>query len=249
MGLGDWIMASADAAAAHEKHGVRCVFGDGKRMFWSEVFENNPKIAKKLEIGERFAWVPNFPTNRPYIEETLPAFKYREDFRAVPGEIYLTPEEQREPGGYILIEPHTKGTYTGPNKRWAWERWQEVVGSFAYDFVQTGSEDCQTLDGVRRINTKTFREALSVLSGARLLVTTDGALHHAAAAMGVPAVVIWGGAASPVNLGYDMHVNLWHGAVPCGTHSHICPHCREALDKVTVSEVQDAISKVAQITA
>lgn len=243
------MLATADVAEAHKKHGVRCVLGDGKRVFWSEVFENNPKIAKTLEPGETFAWVSNIPLNRPYIEEIRPeGFVYRKDFKAVPGEIYLTDEEQRPRGDYILVEPHTKDKFTGPNKRWAWERWQEVV-KLPYDFVQTGPVESETLPGVRRIITKTFREALSVLSGARLLVTTDGALHHAAAAMGIPAVVIWGGAASPVNLGYDFHVNLWHGAVPCGTHSSICPHCREALDAVTVEEVKSAISAVYSATS
>ena len=246
MGIGDWILATADVAVAHKKHGVRCVLGDGKRSFWSEVFENNPKIAKKLEKDERFAWVNNIPMRRPYIKEVRPdRFVYREEFRAVPGEIYLTEEEKWDKSDYILVEPHTKDKFTGPNKRWAWERWVEVV-KMPYRFMQTGPEDAKTLPGVERIVTKTFREALSVLSGARLLVTTDGALHHAAAALGVPAVVIWGGAASPVNLGYESHVNLWHGAVPCGTHSSICPHCRQALDAVTVQEVKDAISAVYQ---
>ncbi len=246
MGIGDWILASADVAVAHKRHGVRCVVGDGKRSFWSEVFDNNPKIAKTLEPGETFAWVPNVPQNRPYIEAITPtSFVYRKDFRAVPGELFLTDEEQREKGDYILVEPNTKDKFTGPNKAWRWDRWEEVV-KLPYHFVQTGALDQPTLPGVERIFTKTFREALSVLSGARMLVTTDGALHHAAAALGVPAVVIWGGAASPVNLGYESHVNLWSGAVPCGTWNGICPHCREALDAVTVETVKNAVSAVYQ---
>jgi ADP-heptose:LPS heptosyltransferase len=248
IGIGDWILATADVAKAHKKHGVRCVLGDGKKAYWSEVFENNPKIAKTLEKDEQFAWVPNVPQNRPYLTAVLPNFQYREDFRAVPGELYLTDEEQRPKGDYILIEPNTKDKFTGPNKAWRWERWEEVV-KIPYRFVQTGAEGERTLPGVERIVTKTFREALSVLSGARMLVTTDGALHHAAAALGVPAVVIWGGAASPVNLGYESHVNLWSGAVPCGTHSGICLHCREALDAVSVDTVKDAISAVYQASA
>ena len=239
-------MASADVAKAHEKHGVRCVLGDGKRSFWSEVFENNPKIAKELKPGETFAWVPNFPTHRPYIEAITPdRFIYRPDFRAVPGELYLTDEEIRDKSDYILVEPNTKDKFTGPNKVWPWERWVEVV-KLPYRFLQTGAEDQPSLPGVERVVTKTFRDALSVLSGARLLVTTDGALHHAAAALMVPAVVIWGGAASPVNLGYDSHVNLWSGAVPCGTHRGLCQHCKEAMESVTVEMVKDAISAVYQ---
>jgi ADP-heptose:LPS heptosyltransferase len=247
LGIGDWLMATADVAAAHKKHGVRCVVGDGKRSFWSEVFENNPKIAKTLEPGERFAWVPNVPMNRPYISEVTPErFIYRPEFRVVPGELFLTDEEKREKGDYILIEPNTKDKFTGPNKVWRWDRWERVVSELPYQFIQTGAEDQPTLPKVERIFTKTFREALSVLSGARMLVTTDGALHHAAAALGVPAVVIWGGAASPVNLGYDGHVNLWSGAVPCGTHKGVCQHCRDALDSISVDTVKNAISAVYQ---
>lgn len=223
--------------------------GDGKRSWWSEVFENNPKIAKKLEKDERFAWVSNIPLNRPYIKEVRPdRFVYRPEFRAVPGELYLTEDEVRDRGDYILVEPNTKDKFTGPNKAWPWERWVEVVKTLPYEFVQTGPEEARTLPGVRREVTKTFRDALGWLSGARLLVTTDGALHHAAAALGVPAVVLWGGAASPVNLGYDSHVNLWHGAVPCGTHSSLCPHCKAAMAEITVEEVRNAISAVYQAT-
>lgn len=244
MGIGDWILSTADVAEAHKRHGVRCVVGDGKQVFWSEVFENNPKIAKTLENGERFAWVNNVPMNRPYIEAVTPdRFIYRPEFRAVPGELYLTDEEIRDKEDYILVEPHTKDKLTGINKRWPWDRWCEVVRE-PYRFVQTGPEEAKTLPGVERVVTKTFREALSVLSGARLLLTTDGALHHAAAALGVPAVVIWGGVASPVNLGYESHINLWSGSVPCGTHRFFCSHCREALEAISVEQVKEALSAV-----
>ena len=186
--------------------------------------------------------MPNVPQNRPYIAAIEPNhFIYRPEFRAVPGELYLTEEETRDKSDYILVEPHTKDEWTGPNKRWAWDRWCEVV-KLPYRFVQTGPEEAETLPGVERIVTKTFREALSVLSGARLLVTTDGALHHAAAALGIPAIVIWGGVASPVNLGYESHINLWNGSRPCGTFNKICPHCREALDAISVETVKRAIT-------
>ena len=121
-------MATADVAAANRKFKVRCVVGDGKRAFWSEVFDHNPKIARVVKTGERFAWVPNYPTHRPYIKQVTPErFIYQEDFKVTPGEIYLTKAERRPESDYILIEPNTKDTFTGPNKRWAWERWLEVT--------------------------------------------------------------------------------------------------------------------------
>jgi ADP-heptose:LPS heptosyltransferase len=108
--------------------------------------------------------------------------------------------------------------------------------------LQIGLKDKRKLKGVPYLET-TFRQALAVLQGASLLVTTDGALHHAAAALGVPAVVIWGGFTSPKNLGYDSHTNLWTGAHPCGIWKYECPHCRKALNAITPQQVIDAIGE------
>jgi ADP-heptose:LPS heptosyltransferase len=80
-----------------------------------------------------------------------------------------------------------------------------------------------------------------LLSKARFLVTTDGGLHHAAAALGKPAIVVWGGLVSPKILGYDSHINLHSGTASCGS-TEPCPHCRKALDWVTVDMVVDAIN-------
>ncbi len=244
MGLGDWLMATADIAAAHEKHGVRCVIGDGERDYWSEVFEGNPKVCrqKDLKPGERFAWVPNIPGNRPYVEKVENGhFVYRRGYRARPGELYT---KRLPKSDVVVIEPHVKREYFGGNKAWPWARWQEVVNAFPFRWVQLGPEGIQVLDGVQHIVTKTFTEALEQLSAARLLVTTDGALHHAAVILDVPAVVLWGGLASPENLGYDRHINLWHGAEPCGTYGKDCPHCWEAMNSITVSEVTGAIESL-----
>lgn len=244
MGLGDWIMASADVRRAHEKWGVRCMLGDGNRAFWSEVFENNPKVARPgtLNPDEKFAWVPNYPTNRPYLlGADSERFYYNPDFKAAPGELFLSDLETRE-GSYILIEPHTKKDMCGPNKRWPFERWRAVAKRFRdYPLAQMSPDANGLIKGVKHLRTPRFRDTLGYLKSAKLLITTDGALHHAAAALGVPAVVIWGGVASPKNLGYDTHINLYHGAEPCGTHSTECPHCKAALERVTVEEVVSAI--------
>lgn len=254
MGIGDWIMATADARRAHQKHGVRVVFGDGQRWFWSEVFENNPIIAKKTELhtDEQFSWVTNYPQNRPYIAEIVPGrFIYRPDFKVEQGEIYLSDKEKRPPGDFIIVEPNVKPDMTGPNKKWPWTNWVKLLKQLDGDIVQLGPPGeargqvyypgSRILKGARHIPTKTFREALSWLSAAKLLITTDGALHHAAAAMNIPAVVLWGGAASPDNLGYDKHTNIWHGAEPCGTYRGECAHCKAAMESITVNEVLRAV--------
>ena len=75
------------------------------------------------------------------------------------------------------------------------------------------------------------------------MVTTDGALMHAAAALGVPAVVLFGGFMSPLQMGHKLHTNLWNGAEPCGTHTGICAHCRGAMESIEVEQVIDAIRR------
>jgi hypothetical protein len=53
-------------------------------------------------------------------------------------------------------------------------------------------------------------------SGAALLISPEGGLHHAAAALGVRAVVIFGGFISPATTGYELHTNLFTGGQACG---------------------------------
>lgn len=241
-------MATADARRAHAKWGVRCVFGDGKTAYWSEVFIGNPKIARREELkpNEQFAWVPNFPTNRPYIERLERGkFHYRKAFKAEPGELYV----DRVKRDYIVVEPNIAPKYTGPNKDWGWENWVSLSKQLSGELVQLGPVGTRTLKRARHIVTPRFRDALKALAGAKLLITTDGALHHAAAALGIPAVVIWGGVASPRNLGYDSHTNLWSENEPCGTFWSECGHCREALAQIKVSDVLEAADERQRVEA
>ena len=236
MGIGDWIMATADAKAVHEKHGVRVVFGDGHKMHWSEVFEGNPIIAKQLRQNETFAWVPNYPMHRPYIVETTnQRYIFRKEFRATPGQLY---PKNPQKGGYVMIEPNVKPDFwIGKNKDWGLRNWVALSKRLDAELLQCGTNNRPKLKRARFRETKTFMEAVDYLAGAKLLITTDGALHHAAAAMGIPAVVLWGGMASPENLGYAGHSNIWHGDEPCGTHSTPCQHCKNAMSKITVEQV------------
>ena len=238
MGIGDWLMATADAKVVNEKHNVRVVFGDGETQYWSEVFDNNPRIAKYLLPGERFAWIPNFPGHRPYIKSVdNKRFIYNPDFRATPGELYINRHEKSD---YILIEPNVKQTwFMSKNKDWGFDNWKVLVEKLDHKFIQVGHGKQKKLTNGSFRQTDTFLDALYWLAGAKLFIGTDGALHHAAAALGIPAIVLWGGVASPINLGYESHTNIWHGDEPCGTHSSKCQHCIDAMAKISVEEVYE----------
>lgn len=143
---------------------------------------------------------------------------------------------------FILIEPNVPWKKSvAPNKDWGLKRYQGVVDRLkaeGYEIVQT-NHGRDRLDGVRTISTPTFRHALAALSRARLAILPEGGLHHGAAALGIPAVVLFGGFIPPAVTGYDMHINLTGDVEACGS-LRPCKHCREAMDNISVEQVYDA---------
>jgi len=252
IGYGDDFIVSSIVKRAYAKHKKPICVGDGRDIrigdnyedrSRGQVFLNNPKISDVVYPGA--VWVNNVMFNRPYIDNlrtTSEKVVYNQLFHVEPGEIFLTDEEKAKysESGFIYIEPNTKGTFGG-NKDWGFEKWQDVVKRLPYRFVQGKG---RKLDGVEQCETATFRDACALLDRADFFVGTDGGLHHAAAALGKRAVVVWGGLVSPKILGYDTHINLHSGTGSCGSPKP-CKHCREALDWVTVDMVKDAIRSIA----
>jgi ADP-heptose:LPS heptosyltransferase len=246
LGWGDWLMATAEVKRAYEKTGKPVCVGDGSKAEWNDVFINNPKIAKEPYLG--VSWVRSFKGYRRYIKAvTEEKLIYDQDFKAEPGEIFLTDEEKNryeDLKPFILIEPNTKSFPISKNKRWPIQKWQQVVDELKdeFKFIQplTGKYKIQ---GIPNVGTRDFRDGVALMNQSDLLVTTDGGLHHAAAALGKKAVVIWGGLTSPKNLGYDFHINLHAGSQPCGSKVP-CAHCLFELEKITPEMVVKAIRSV-----
>jgi ADP-heptose:LPS heptosyltransferase len=247
MGIGDWVMASEDAKYYNELHGVRVVFAnEHKRISYNwDVFKNNPRVTDSPLPGENVVRIENYAGHRPYIADvTEERFTWNHNFQASPGEFWLDDDEKRIGiSDAVIIEPYVKDHHVfSQNKAWPLEKWKALVKSLDVNWIQLGTPDRRALPGVRKINTKRFREALPYLNKAKLVVTTDGGLHHSRAALGKDAVVLWGGLVPPTILGYVTHKNIWHGAEPCGNRS-LCDHCRKAMDSITVEEVKEAIEE------
>ena len=250
-------MATAYSRAVFDDQGVKSIFGDQRtgRGHWSDLFWFNPTILQPGDEREQdVAWIPHYPGCRPYIdypESDSRHFAFKPDHLAVPGELYFTDaellqakSERDELGDFILIEPHVKGTVSADNKRWPFDRFQALVERFpdrAFAQFDTG----EILDGVNVVSSETFRQACAVLSFASGFIGTDGGLHHAAAALKVPAVVIWGGYSSPDILGYLEHQNIFHDHPdsPCGSLTP-CPHCDEQMGDISVDEVSEAVRSI-----
>jgi len=249
MGLGDEVMASGLARAVR-KNGNRAAFGDGRRIMWGpwseEIFRHNPHIARPGDERDGdLQWIDFYKGHRHYnkLDKVLGRWIWNYGFKATPGEIIFDSREieyaDKIGQFFVVIEPNVPWHKSvAPNKDWGLGRYQQVADRLllaGYDVVQF-SHGRDRLRGVRMVETPTFRHALAALNRASVAVLPEGGLHHGAAALGIPAVVIFGGFVPPQVTGYAMHINLNGNADACGSLSK-CQHCREALDRITVDEV------------
>jgi ADP-heptose:LPS heptosyltransferase len=193
-------------------------------------------------------WLENYCGHRPYLDYALssPDRQAFRPYRAVAGDLFFTADELahadtvwRELRGrrrlVVSIEPHAD---FGPNKEWSFARWQQVVDALRphVAFVQP-SYGKPLLAGVRAAH-GTFRGYAAVLAGCDLHLGPEGGLHHAAAALRRPAVVLFGGRTHPRVTGYAGHENVYRDVPgsPCGMIAP-CAHCRRCMDSISVEEV------------
>lgn len=255
MGIGDQLIATGLAKGAAAR-GKRIAFGDGRRGCrtswdkWSpEIFRGNPNIAVPgTEHLPDVEWINFRKGHRLYNSVGRQRWIWNPEFRPQPGEVFLDRIEMAWAAGvgsgFVLIEPNVEAWKKwAVNKRWPGDRYDEVArrlqsgGHEVVQFIHAGSS--HILPGARLIATPSFRHALAALSRAALYIGSEGGMHHGAAAVGVPGVVIFGGWIPPGATGYSMHVNLTGGRGPCGMMAP-CNHCRAAMDAITVDEVSNA---------
>lgn len=243
MGLGDWIMATAQIRALNEQTGKKVVVVDRLgRPRWSEAFENNPRLGPRGAPIRDQVRLLNAGGARPYIQAKTDARWHWRVWDIAPGEIYLSVPERmfgEQARGAVIVEPNTKAPDS--NKAWPFDRWQAVVRALPVEWVQVGAPVSRRLEGVRFIETTT-RQAFGVLAAARLFVGTEGALHHAAAALGRPAVVLWSEFIAPQYTGYTSQRNIRKATDVCGSRLP-CSGCRASMAAITVEEVAQAITE------
>lgn len=195
---------------------------------------------KRHPLRSRLAGIPE---PRKLIR-ALGRFVYRMDYRPTPAPIVFDASERAivnewSARRFVLIEPHVKDD-ASPSKRWPLERYAEVARGLSrhVEVLQIGAPDSPALEGLVRAPTRSFRDALVYLTAAQLYIGPEGGLHHAAAATGTRAVVLFGGYTPPEVTGYDFHARLTGGAgYACGEHFRFCEHCRAAMARITADEV------------
>jgi ADP-heptose:LPS heptosyltransferase len=184
---------------------VAIVDKDGRRrshFLWSRC----DYIAQpQQECGHR---IINGGSARPYIDyqrTTKNRWAFNLAFRPTAAELPWI-SEAPQARGLILVEPYVKAS-ASPNKQWG--RWQELIDAApSLPWGQPLMPGTRPLRGVVPLLTNNFTEVCAMLRAARCAVLPEGALHHAAAAVGCPAVVLFGAYIPPSVTGYDSHANL-----------------------------------------
>jgi hypothetical protein len=244
MGIGDEIMAAGEATMHRQRTGKPTAIVDSHgRLRKHPIWENNADVATSFKhAGARLFNCPGF---RPYVAAKNEERWTWKPYHPKPARIVLYAAEEefgRKHAGKILIEPNIK-QIGHTNKAWLPERWQQLADRFPGRFVQVGWGDFRRLDGVEIAVTHTPRLAAAVLKHSLAYVGPEGGLHHMAAALERPAVVLFGGFISPENTGYDTHRNLFTGGRACGMRRN-CEHCRKAMSAITVDIVARHIEEI-----
>lgn len=244
MGWGDEILALGRLERFHEATGMRGSIrgktsGEARdNILW----HNHPAWDKDARDG-----IIDGGGFRPYIERwtqwrNQPQIIFNHKYRPRAGRVHLTKQEYEQTridGLYAVISPHIKSTASA-NKQWPVEKWEEVIVKFPVPVYQVSPEPVDIIKGARHFKTPTMRHAAGVIEGAMLVMTNEGGAHHLAAAMGAPAVVVFGAFVPPLVTGYPQHHNL---AVEtqdgyCGRYAP-CDHCKNAMAQITVDMVKE----------
>jgi len=238
-------MATGMARGAAAR-GAKIAFGDGHKLIWGPfcetAFRNNPNIARRAD-EPGVEWIGYYKGSRQYNRFENGRWIWNFDFKAPVGEFFFDERERQHTvrrRGAVLIEPNVPWhKQVAANKDWGLQRFQHLVDLFRRNGVPVYQprHGLRRLDRVEVATAPDFRCAVAALAGFDLVVTPEGGLHHAAAAVGVPAVVLFGGFAPPAVLGYAGHQNLTGGATSACGSLRECPHCRAALGRITVEEV------------
>ena len=246
MGFGDELMVTGHVREMQRTDPRKVRLDYGKRL-WNEVFDHNPRIAHGSDRDVQ-VYYPRPNGLRPYATSKSPVRWGWRSYKPPVGELFFQPDEIAFAEKYspiVVIEPNLKSR-ASPNKDWGVERWSRLVALMKADGiqpVQLGPPGTHVIPGVDLIETRSFRWACAVLARAKAAVLSEGGLHHAAAAVGVRSVVIYGGFISPDQTGYDLHVNLFTGGVPCGWRTP-CSHCVESMAKIPPGFVLENLKEI-----
>ncbi|HYF50921.1 MAG TPA: glycosyltransferase family 9 protein [Planctomycetota bacterium] len=171
--------------------------------------------------------------------------------------VYLSEEERRAARARLTFTDERPIVSINVKSRedvkdWHVERWRELVARLRENchVIHLGDDREPEIEGVLRVAGKlNMRESLAMLSCAEVHIGPDSFLAHGASGVGVPSVVIFGGARSAVCVGYRENINLYVqvDCAPCYLHNSRgdqCPHAKKCMDQISVDDVVKAVDSL-----
>ncbi len=168
-------------------------------------------------------------------------------------ELFLTEEEEERgrqrlknvPGPRIAFSTTTASSV---NKDWYEAHWATLIARHpGCHFVQLGGPREKTIEGAIPLLGLPLRESFAVLRACDVFVGLDSGLSHAAAALRVPAIVLFG-PSGPRFVGHQNQVHLYAGMTcsPCITilKGEACPFDRACMRAITVAEVSRRLAEM-----
>lgn len=167
-------------------------------------------------------------------------------------DIFLTDSERAAGKNIVKSHLHPVTLHVtakcSKNKEWPLENWKNLVKRNPQcTFMQIGGSGDELVEGAVDLRGRSLREQFSVMANSAAFVGIESLFAHAAAALGVPGVVLFG-PSTPVVWGHANHVNIYQGlnCSPCidilGPKS--CPFELPCMTQIAVEQVANALEAV-----
>ena len=133
------------------------------------------------------------------------------------------------------------------NKNWGAEKFVKLANLVApaFSIVQLGSAGDPPLPVQLNLCGRIgIRQVFQVMRQCAGFAGLEGFLMHAATAMEVPSVIIYGGFTAPWQTGYDVNVNLYNPVpcAPCWLEAK-CPYDKKCLEEITPEQIANILRK------
>jgi len=268
-GIGDAILLTASLRAMARANPRRRIVIWSAHPGHESVFRNNPYVASFRRVG-RFAgilyamaggswWAPYADSE---YSRTFPSLLYSKRAASIIAEIlnvsledetpelFLSPAEISAAAekvrnlGRPLIAIHALGACSA-TKNWSVANWNELVSCNPdLTFVQLGRSGEPTIAGVHNLMGIGLRQAFAIIKVCDSFVGVDSGFAHAAAAVGVPGVVLFG-PTTPRIWGHAHAANLYSHRYcsPCldVIRGSACPFSNACMKELTPRMVENAL--------
>ena len=165
-------------------------------------------------------------------------------------EIFLTHQELEE--GKIAISKYDyviciNSSSVEKIKEWSFDKWERIVKLYPkIKFVQLGDKNEKKIEGTLGFLGTPIRKQLSILASSNLHVGLDSFWNHAARALNIKSVILFG-PTSPKVWGYDENINIYKKTrcSPCIDWGIVeCPYGKKCMNDIQILDVKKAIDEL-----